>query len=380
MRVYEYPGGFSKKDAGEKKVRVRIEAHEWPGKMLRGEGSCRAFTTGHKFKLTEHDRAEVNDTWVPHRITHHATQESYLNLFEAWPAAVPFRPACETPRPVIAGSQTAVVAGKNGEEIWTDKYGRIKVQFHWDQTGKSDEHSSCWMRVNQGWAGKQWGSVFLPRIGQEVIVSYREGNPDRPIVTGAVYNAEQTVPYPLPAEQTKSTIKSNSSKGGAGFNELRFEDKKNAEEIFMHAQKDMNIEVEHDRKATVRTGNETLIVAQGNRTVQVSKGNETHEVKGTRALTVTGNETHTCKADFKQDVSGNYTLKVAGNLTIDVSGSVSIKAGTSLKNEAGTSLTNKAGTALENEAGTSLTSKGNASQTVESGGVVTIKGSLVKLN
>jgi type VI secretion system secreted protein VgrG len=412
MRVYEYPGGFLKKDSGEARAKVRLDAFEQPQKTLRGEGYVRAFIAGYKFDLKDHYRADANKTYVLRWVSHAATQESYTNSFEAFPLDVPFRPLRETPKPVIVGTQTAIVVGKSGEEIWTDKYGRIKVQFHWDQQGKNDENSSCWIRVDYGWAGKQWGGIFLPRIGQEVIVSYLEGDPDRPLITGAVYNAEQTVPYTLPDEQTKSTIKSNTSKGGAGFNEIRFEDKKDAEEIFVHAQKDNNIVVEHDRtkkvlndetntikqnrSTTIQEGNDTYVVEKGNRTFQVNTGNETYEVKGTRALTVTGNETHTDKANFKHEVTGNYELKVTGNLTIDVTGSVTFKsaqamthetqmsmtnkAAMSMTNEAQMSMTNKAGMSMTNEAQLAITNKGNASNTVESGGMTTIKGAIVKIN
>jgi len=412
LRVYEYPGGFLKTDAGEARANRRIEAAELPRKLLRGEGQVRAFAAGHKFDLKGHYRADANASYVLGRVTHHATQERYTNSFEAFPADVPFRPPRAASRPVIAGVQTAVVTGKAGEEIWTDKYGRVKAQFHWDQKGKKDENSSCWIRVDQGWAGKQWGGIFLPRVGQEVVVSFEEGDPDRPVVTGAVYNAEQTVPYALPAEQTKSTIKSNSSKGGAGYNELRFEDKKDSEEVYFHAQKDHNLVVENDRtkkvlnketntvksdrSTTIQEGNDTYVVEKGNRTFQVKTGNETYEVKGTRDLTVTGNETHTDKADFTHKVTGNYELKVQGNLTIDVTGSVTFKSGQdmthdakgsmtnkaamSMTNDAKMAMTNKAGTSLTNEAQMAITNKGNMSNTVESSGVTTVKGSLVQVN
>jgi type VI secretion system secreted protein VgrG len=396
LRVYEYPGGFLKTDAGEARANRRIEAAEQPRKILRGEGQVRAFAAGHKFDLKGHYRDDANASYVLSRVAHHATQERYTNSFEAFPSDVPFRPPRTAPPPVIAGVQTAVVTGKAGEEIWTDKYGRIKVQFHWDQEGKKDENSSCWIRVDQGWAGKQWGGIFLPRIGQEVVVSFEEGDPDRPVVTGAVYNAEQTVPYTLPAEQTKSTIKSNTSKGGGGSNELRFEDKKDAEEVYLHAQKDHNIVVENDRtkkvlnketntiksdrSTTIQEGNDTYVVAKGNRTFEVQTGNETYEVKGTRDLTVTGNETHTDKANFTHKVTGNYELKVTGNLTIDVTGSVTFKSGMSMTHEAQMSMTNKAGMSLTNEAQMAITNKGAASNTVESSGVTTIKGSLVQVN
>ena len=403
-KVYEYPGGFVKKDSGTTRADLRLDALEQPQKTIRGDSFVRAFVAGHKFELKDHYRADVNKTYVLQSVSHAATQETYTNSFTAFASDVPFRPPRVTPKPVVSGTQTAVVVGKAGEEIWTDKYGRVKVQFHWDQLGTKDENSSCWIRVDYGWAGKQWGGIFLPRIGQEVIVSYLDGDPDRPLVTGAVYNSDQTVPYTLPDEQTKSTVKTNSSKGGGGFNEIRFEDKKDSEEIYFHAQKDQTIVVENDRtktvtnnetntikkdrSTTIQEGNDTYVVSKGNRTFKVETGTETYEVKGTRTLTITGDETHTNKANFTQSVSGNYELKVSGNLTIDVSGSVTIKsgsgmtleAGTSMTNQAGTALTNKAGTSLTNEAGTDITNKGNASATVESSGITTIKGSMVKIN
>ena len=361
MRIYEYPGGFLKKGDGETRAKLRLEACEQPAKTLRGEGHVRAFVAGFKFDLKNHYRADANQTYVLRSLSIAATQENYTNSFEAFPVDVPFRPQRVTPKPFITGTQTAIVVGKSGEEIWTDKYGRIKVQFHWDQTGKEDENSSCWIRVNYGWAGKQWGSIFLPRIGQEVIVSYLEGDPDRPLVTGAVYNAQQVVPYTLPAEQTKSTVKSNTSKGGQGFNEIRFEDKKDSEEMYFHAQKDQLIEVLNNRTKTVTK-------------------NETNTIKGTRDQTVTGDETHTDKANFTHKVTGNYELKVTGNLTIDVTGSVTVKSAQSMTHEAQMSMTNKAGMSLTNEAQLAITNKGQASNTVESSGITTVKGALVKVN
>ena len=402
--VYEYPGRFLKKDEGEQISRLRLESYEASEKLLRGTSPCRAFRPGYKFTLKGHSRDDVNAGYVLTRVSHQGDQSTtYSNEFEAIPDSVPFRPKRTAPRPRIYGTQTATVTGKSGEEIWTDKYGRVKVQFHWDQLGSNDENSSCWIRVAQGWAGKQWGAIILPRIGQEVVVSFLEGDPDRPLITGCVYNASQTVPYTLPDEQTKSTLKSNSSKGGGGFNEFRFEDKAGSEEIFIQAQKDMTVSVLHDQTTTVKndrtatvTQNEKLTVEKGSRTIAVSQGDETHEVKGKRDLTVTGNETHTNKADYTANVSGNFTLKVSGNISIEASGTVSIKSGTSFTNEAGTSLTNKSGTDLTNQSGTSLTNKAgttmennaaisltnkaSASQTVDGGGMLALKGGLVKIN
>lgn len=441
-RVYEYPGIFLQKDVGDTRTKLRIEEFEVPNKLLYGDSYCRPMCAGYKFTLEKHFRADVNADWALLRVDHNARWDGYTNSFQAFPAALVYRPRRHTSKPRIAGLQTAIVVGKSGEEIWTDKYGRIKVQFHWDQLGKNDESSSCWIRVAHGWAGKSWGQIFIPRIGQEVVVSFLEGDPDRPLVTGSVYNAEQTVPYTLPDDQTKSTIKSNVSKGGGGYNELRFEDKKDSEEVYLQAEKDMNrvvknndtlkvgfekkdkgdqtIDIYNDRTVTIDQGNEKLQVKTGNRTVLVDTGTEQHDVKGTRTLTITGAETHNNKDNFTQAVDKDYTLTVTGNLTIDVTGTVTFKSGKTmdlksgqdmtldsgaaytakaaqaLTNQAGTDLTNKAGTALTNQSGTDLnnkagtnltneaaiqmTNKASASQTVDGGGMLTVKGGLVKIN
>jgi type VI secretion system secreted protein VgrG len=351
--IYEYPGLYTAQSDGETIASRRLATLQTEAKTLRGSSLCRSFHAGCKFTLASHYRSDLNASYVLRRLTVRGTQDDYSNSFEAFPAETTFHPPQITPRPVIAGTQTAAVVGKAGEEIWTDQYGRVVVQFHWDQLGKSDEKSSCWVRVAQGWAGNLWGSIFIPRIGQEVVVSFLEGNPDRPLITGCVYNAQQQVPYTLPDNQTRTTLKSSSSKGGSGFNEIRLEDKAGSEEIFIQAQKDMTITV---------------------------LNNESTTVTGTRALNVTGNETHTNKADYTSNISGNFTLKVGGNLTIEASGSISIKSGTDFTNTAGTSLTNKAGTDMMNDAGTTLTNKASASQTVDGGGMLTVKGGLVKIN
>jgi type VI secretion system secreted protein VgrG len=311
--------------------------------------------------MSGHYRADLNSEYVVSSLQAGGTQTEYTNSFEAFPASTVYRPATRTPRPSIPGSQPALVVGKSGEEIWTDRYGRIKVKFYWDQNSAQDETASCWIRVASPWAGKQWGSISIPRIGQEVVVTFFEGNPDRPIVIGSVYNGGQTVPYTLPDDQTKSTIKTNSSKGGSGFNEFRFEDKAGSEEVFLQAQKDLNVTVLNCHTSTV-TKDETLTI------------------NGKRTLSVTDDEAHTNKANFSSDISGNFTLKVSGNISIEASGSVAIKAGSTFENQAGTSLTNKSGTDMTNDAGTTLTNKAAASQTVDGGGMLTLKGGLVKIN
>ena len=203
---------------------------------------------------------------------------SSLQLIEH---AVPFRPARQTSKPIIAGPQTALVVGKKGEDIDTDQFGRVKLRFHWDRDSSGDENSSCWVRVAQIWAGKKWGGIHLPRIGQEVIVEFLEGDPDRPIVTGRVYNGDNMPPYNLPANKTQSGVKSRSSKDGgvADFNELRFEDKAGSEEVYLHAQKDMNTVVEHDdiakinndQKITIESGNHALAISAGKSEVEAKQ-------------------------------------------------------------------------------------------------------------
>jgi len=347
-RVYEYPGGFLKKNAGEDRSGLRIEEHEQPAKVLVGRSYCRAFVCGGKFNLEKHYRDDVNASYVLSRVSHSGTWEGYSNSFEAFPSDVPFRPARTSRKPTIPGTQTALVVGKKGEEIWCDKYGRVKVQFHWDQLGKNDENSSCWIRVAHGWAGKSWGMIAVPRIGHEVVVSFLEGDPDRPLITGSVYNAETTVPYALPDNQTQSTWKSNSSKGGDGYNEIRFEDMKSAEEIWIHAQKDENIVVEndkteevghdesisigHDRTETVKN-NERLTV-QNNRTRNVTKvesvsvgKNQTLAVGANRSVSVDKNEDRSVVKNQDISVGDHRTSKVGKNDKLEVGKNLSIEAG-----------------------------------------------------
>src|SRR3990172_8263092 len=213
---------------------------------------------------------------------------SYVNSFKCIPFDVPYRPPRRTPKPVVEGVQSAIVVGPSGEEIYTDEHGRVKVQFHWDREGKKDDKSSCWIRVSQLWAGTGWGAMYIPRIGQEVIIDFLEGDPDCPIIIGRVYHGINKPPYELPGEKTKSTIKSDSSKGGSGSNELRFEDKKGNEEIYIHAQKDQNILVEAAETHTVGA----------DRTVHV---------KGHFKETIDSGEDRTVTAGSKETIAGGET-------------------------------------------------------------------------
>ena len=417
--MYEHPGGYTAKAQGDALTKQRVDGLRSQEKRFVGESDCRWLVPGYWFTLAGHEDTTLNIDWVVTSVSHEASHDSYRNRFEAIPKATAYRPARLTPKPRMH-TQTAVVVGKAGEEIWTDEYGRIKLQFPWDRTGKNDETSSCWVRVVLPWSGKGFGMQFVPRIGQEVIVTFIDGDPDRPLVTGCVYNGDNALPYALPANQTQSGIKTNSSKGGGGFNELRFEDKKDAEEVFLQAQKDFNINVLNDttatvghdetltvqnaRTRTVKDGDETVTLEKGKRSVTIQTGSDSLDVKDTRTVTVGSDQTHSTGGNYAHQVTGNYSLTVDGNLTIKVSGtltlqssgsfaiksgadlaaqastSISQKAGTALSNQAGTSLENKAGTTLTNDAGISLVNKAAAEQTVDGGGMLTIKGGLVKVN
>lgn len=387
-RVYEYPGRYAAKDAGDGVVKRRIEALEAGGARISGASPARAMRAGGAFTLTGHPNAALNRKYALRHVSHAAARGEYSNRFEAFPTATPFRPPRLTPWPRVAGSQTAVVVGPSGKEIYTDQYGRVKVQFHWDQQGSNDENSSCWIRVAQNWAGVSWGAFTLPRIGQEVVVTFLDGDPDRPLITGCVYNGDNPVPYALPDEQTKTVLKSNSSEGGGGFNELRLEDKKGSEEIFLHAARDLTVTVlnnetvtvTQDRAVTISKGNDSLTVSEGDRTVAVSKGKETHSVQGTRDMTVTGAETRANKADFTHSVSGNFTLSVDGDITIKAGGALTLQSGTGLTIKAGTSLDGRAGTSLQLQGGTTATFKASAAGTVDGGGMLTVKGGIVQIN
>lgn len=346
--VYDYPGEYGKKAEGDGIAKIRMQEEEAQYKVMSGSGTARVFTTGYTFTLQDYDaRKDVNGDYVLTQVQHVASvgdtyatgatggveKGDYSNSFTCIPAKRPFRPSQMTPKPIVQGPQTAVVVGKSGEEIWTDKFGRVKVQFHWDRYGKMNESSSCWVRVSQNWAGKQWGGVFIPRIGQEVIVEFLEGDPDRPIITGRVYNAEQMPPYALPASQTQSGVKSNSSKGGGGSNELRFEDKKGNEEIYLHGQKDWTIAIENDKNQTV--GHDETLTVANNRTKKVGVdqsetigGNKTISVENNHSETIGGNETimvsmasaHTIALARALSIGGAYQVSVAAAMNETIGG------------------------------------------------------------
>lgn len=337
LEIYDYPGLYDEPGAGKALAKIRLEELRARAETISGASYSRRLCAGHTFELAEHPDSALNRKYLPISVRHTGqqsealvfeqgtprTKEGYRNEFLCQPAQVPFRPPRVTARPVIAGAQTAIVVGPPGEEIHTDEHGRIKVQFHWDREGKGDDKSSCWIRVSQAWAGPGWGALYLPRIGQEVVVEFLEGDPDRPIVTGSVYNGQNPPPIDLPAEKTKSTLRSSSSPGGDGFNELRFEDAAGAEEIYLHAQKDLNIVVENDKTQQVG-GNETLLVKkdrsrtiEGNQSLEVKK-NDDSVIGGNQSLAVTGNRTTTVAGNHTEAVAGDQSVQVSGNQNVTV--------------------------------------------------------------
>ncbi|MBI6951053.1 MULTISPECIES: type VI secretion system tip protein VgrG [unclassified Pseudomonas] len=316
--LYDYPGAYEQTQDGEHYARTRLESLQSLHERVELRGNARGLGSGHLFSLSNFSRQDQNREYLIVAARYYVHQErlesgggsgaaqfeSNLSCIDAQQS---YRPVSSSLRPIVKGPQTAVVVGPAGEEIWTDQYGRVKVHFHWDRHDQSNENSSCWIRVSQATAGKNWGSIQVPRIGQEVIVSFLEGDPDRPIITGRVYNAEQTVPYDLPGGATQSGMKSRSSKGGspANFNEIRMEDKKGAEQLYMHAERNMDTVVEQS---------ETLSVGV-NRTQTVGML-ETITIGQDRIRAVRRDDMLLVGASKTDSVSTSYLIEVGENLRL----------------------------------------------------------------
>ncbi len=363
--VYDYPGDYLEKEEGKAETRTHMEEDEAPYDVVVGSSTCKTFTPGGKFTVTRHgSESEVGKTYVVTSIQHSAAEptrygrsggvgQDYHNTFTCIPESVTFRPPRISIRPSIQGSQTAVVTGPRGEEIWPDQYGRVKVQFFWDREGRRTEDTSCWIRCAQSSAGKGWGSMFIPRIGQEVIVSYLEGNPDRPIITGLVYNADQMPPYSLPEEKTKSYWKTNSSKGGDGFNEIRFEDKKGHEQVFVHAEKDLDVRVKNVARETIC---------------------------GDRHRSVGGHQRELVEKDKHSHVKGDQREKIEGDLSLQVVGRRDEKVGTVYAADSGQEIVLTAGMKVIIKAGAQLSLIGPGGFVDIGPAGVTIQGMTVNIN
>jgi len=335
---YDYPGRYTAARAGNELARARIEALHGQGERIEAAANARGVTVGALFTLAEHPRSDQNRAFLVTTAQLDVTGNNYRTdgardgmdfrcRFEAIGKEHAYRPPASARKPVVQGPQTAIVVGKRGEEIWTDRYGRIKVQFHWDRDGTSDEASSCWVRVQQGWAGKGWGMQFVPRVGMEVVVSFLEGDPDRPLVTGCVYNSDAMPPHALPANQTRTALKSNSSKGGGAFNELRLDDKKGAEQFYLHAGRDLEQRVRRDALAWIGGGRHAIVVADSIERV----GGDLHQKVG---------------GSLSQEAAMHAVVKGGLKTALHAGQTVHIKAGMNVVIEAGANITLKAGAAF----------------------------------
>jgi type VI secretion system secreted protein VgrG len=364
FEIYDYPGEYDTPGDGTQYAKARIEELHTRYEQFSGSGNVRVMAPGILLKLQDHDtRPAYNAEYLVTSVSYGATAgelssgggaAEYHCSVSAIAGKTPFRPARITPKPIIQGPQTAMVVGPSGEEIWTDEHGRIKVEFHWDRYSPTNENSSCWVRVAQPLAGKGWGFLALPRIGHEVIVEFLEGDPDDPIVTGSVYNGELKPPYDLPKEKTRSGLKTLSSKGGTSdnFNELRFEDDKGKEQIYIQAEKDKHIRIKNDRLEWV--------------------GNESH-------LQVKADDFEWLDKDHHVKVTHDRNEKIGNVLSLDIGKDLHGKMGTKLCLDAGKEIHLKAGSTIVLEADTTLTLKvGSNHVTINSSGV-SIQGSKIDI-
>ena len=352
----------------------------------------------------------MNDSYVLTEVQHVATvgsydqsgstsPASYSNHFSCIPASVPFRPPRVTPRPFVQGPQTALVVGKSGEEIWVDQYGRIKVQFYWDRLGQKDENSSCWIRVSQPWGGKSWGAMWIPRMGQEVVVSFVEGDPDRPLITGRVYNADQTVPYTLPDHKTVSTFMSRSSKGGAtaNYNEIRFEDKQGNEQIFVNAERDMDQRVEVDSREFIGSNRHLNVGANQTENIGADKhltvvGNHVESIGKNMSLTVgtdlmesIGNDQHlnvgnnlqeNITTDVHRNIGANRVENIGSNFALNIGGNRVENVGSNLDLNVGSNRTEQVGSNQSLSVGSNSDESIGSNYALTAGQNITIQGGM----
>lgn len=347
LEDYRYPGGFCDRDDGKHLTRRALERHGANHRVAQGDSDDSAFVSGHFMRIKEHPREQWNDLWLLTQINHHGRQpqvleetassspdefQGYRNTFLATPWDVFFRPSLQHEKPHAHGYQSAVVTGPQGSEIHCDEFGRVKVQLVWDRHGQRDEHSSCWLRVAAGWAHDRYGAVMIPRVGMEVLVGFIDGDVDKPLVVGCLPNGANPVPLELPADKTRSIWRSQSSPGGEGYNELRIEDRKGAEEIYLRAQRNWTQHVLHDQR------------------VQVD-----HE----RSIVVTGTARHELKADEQRVTHGRRRAEVRQDDHLLVSGERHIRV---------TSQVLNAGQQFHVSAGQQVVLDGGSSVTLQAGG------------
>ena len=364
LEDYDYPGRFTERSHGKHLLQRALERHRHDFELAAGTGDQPQLRSGHFLELIEHPRTDWNQMWLLTEIHHQGKQpqvleesitdgpglygpppspqgehegfgaftQGYRNRFTATPWNVPFRPALVHPKPKVLGSQTAIVTGPAGEEIHCDEYGRVKVQFHWDRQGQADDKTSCWLRVSSSWAGDRYGGIAIPRVGMEVLVTFLEGDPDQPLVTGCLYHKEHQVPYDLPANKTRTVFKTLSSPGGGGYNELRIEDRKGQEQIYIHAQRDWDENIEHDQK--IRVGHERHDIVEAN---------SYSEFKAEEHRTTHGDRKAEIRANDHLTVGNNQHINIGTGQFIHAGNEIHLSSGQKVVLEAGSELTFKAG-------------------------------------
>ncbi|WP_313525801.1 type VI secretion system Vgr family protein [Stutzerimonas kunmingensis] len=391
LEDYDYPGRFTERTRGKHLSQRALERHRHDYELAEGESDQPQLASGHFLPLGEHPRSDWNQLWLLTEVLHEGKQpqvleesitnvpahhglapsplwgegwgegaltsshfqQGYRNQFTATPWDIPFRPALRHPKPKMLGSQTAVVTGPAGEEIHCDEYGRVRVQFHWDREGQADDKTSCWLRVSSSWAGDRYGGIAIPRVGMEVLVTFLEGDPDQPLVTGCLYHKEHQVPYDLPANKTRTVFKTLSSPGGGGYNELRIEDRKGAEQIYIHAQRDWDENIEHDQRIRV--------------------GHERHD-------TVEANSYSEFKAEEHRTTHADRRTEIGANDHLTVGNSQHLKIGTGQFIEAGQEIHLSSGLKVVLEAGSELTFKAAGSFIKLDASGITMVGPLIRMN
>lgn len=397
LERFNYPGKYKERGKGTDYTRLLMEKENVSYDTKQASSNVRTLCAGTHFTLTDHARDDQNGQYLitKYRCTLKSDEflsnsnadesELYSCHFDAIPSDVSFRTQISAKKPEMVGPQTAMVVGKSGEEIWTDKYGRVKVLFHWDRYAQSDEESSCWMRVAQTWAGKNWGHIQVPRIGQEVLVDFLGGDPDRPIIVGSVYNGSAMPPYELPANATRSGWKTRSTKGGGGFNEIRIEDKKDNEQIFIHAEKNQDIRVKNTHFEWI--GNERHLHVGTNRFEQI-KENDNLIVEGDALTKVVGDTHNIYEANLNQETSSDENYAIGGDRNQDIGGSESLKSGKDIKQEAamnyglkgGMNVDLKGGMNINLEAGMTINLKAGPSFISIGPSGVAISGPMIMIN
>ena len=346
LEDYCYPAGFTGHARGVQLARRGLERHQSDRSRALGKSNQPVLRSGHFLELCDHPDPACNDLWLLSSVRHEGYQpqvleeavlnaeafQGYRNRFTATPWRAVYRPPLKHPKPTINGSQTATVTGPAGEDVHCDAYGRVKVRFHWDRLDKTDDKSSCWVRVASGWAGEGFGAMMIPRVGMDVLVTFLEGDPDQPLINGCLPNALHLPAYSLPEHKTRSVLRTCSSPGGAGANELHLEDRRGEELIYLRAQRDLEQQVGHDSR---------LEVAGERR--EIVRGLSTSHLESAEHRYVTGDRKVVLKASDHLDVQVDSQTRVGQTLVIEAGQQVHLKAGASLVIDAGAQLSLKAG-------------------------------------